>query len=529
MPRRRTTCRTSSVRSTATARNRNGVRLAAALIALAGTAALPARAVDEPPPIAAILDAYGRATHGVDAATIETSGTISGDGLNGTFHSWRAGDRERDDESLGPRQETTLRVGDRIWVRNSNGNVQELTGILRRHALTEEFVDSGAFLHAPERARFTGFGTIGDRRTWNVEVNADGGEPETLWVDVQSGLPLRTEYLDGDGPTYIDNSDWRDVGGMKIAFHAVTSDGEHDFDTIQQTASIVLGKPIDPAVFAPLAGKRLIADGVQTVPLIDDGTRIACTVRIGGKPYAFLIDSGSGNVLLDSRVARETGIGEEGALEVRGAVRAGGLHVALLPRLTIGAAALPDLVVSTLDLGVAAGHTRVDGILGYPFFAESLVQLDFAHHLMRFGPPGSFAPAGDRIALDTDREIPEAVFGIDGSVEAPFIVDTGNSGELLLYAPFVDRHPALAPPLGSGAGSSYVGIGGTDRTYGTRLGAFRLGTITLPGQAADVIVAKNGAFADRIDAGNVGLGLLRKFTVTFDFANHAMYIERPVL
>ena len=479
-----------------------------------------------PPPIATILAAYERATHSADVDTVETSGTITGEGLTGDFHSWRAGDRERDDEGLGPRTETTLRVGHRIWVRNSNGNMHELTGVLRRRELTADFVDSGRFLHAPDRVRFVGFGTIGGSRTWNIEVNTEGGEPETLWIDVESGLPLRTEYVDGDGPTYVDLSDWRDVDGMKIAFHSVTTDGEHEFDTIQQTTWMKLGQPIDPQVFTPLEGRRLIADGVQTVPLLDDGSRIACRVSVAGKMYAFLIDSGSGNVLLDTRVAKDAGLGEQGALEVRGAVRSGGMHVAHLPRLTIGTAALDDLLVSTIDLGPATGNMRIDGILGYPFFASSLVQLDFAHHVMRFGPPGSFVPGGDRIDLDTDREIPEAVFRINGNVDAPFIVDTGNSGEVLLYAPFVDAHPRVAPAVGAGA-SSYVGIGGADRTYSTRLAEFRLGSTTIPGQSADVIIAKNGAFADRVDAGNVGLGVLRKFVVTFDFANHAMYLERP--
>jgi hypothetical protein len=495
-------------------------------MALAYLPAARARAGDAAPPIATILAAYARATNGVDVKTIETSGTIAGEGLSGAFHTWRDGDRERDDESLGPRFETTLHLGKRVWVRDSNGDVQEETGILLRRALTADFVDSGDFLHAPDRVQFTGFGAIGDRRTWNIQVNADGGEPETLWIDAQNGLPLRTEYLDGDGPTYVDLSDWRNVDGMQIAFHSVTTDGEHDFDTVQQTASILLGKPIDAKLFAPLQGRTLIADGVQTVPLLDDGTRVACAVQINGKAYAFLIDSGSGDVLLDSRVAQAGGIDEEGALEVRGAVRAGGLHVATLKKLSIGTASLDNLVVSTMDLGEAAGHMRVDGILGYPFFASSMVQIDFAHHVMRFGPPGSIAPAGDRIPIDTDREVPEAVFQLDGKVDAPFLVDTGNSGGLLLYAPFIDAHPGVAAAAGATA-SSYIGIGGSDRSYTTSVPSLRLGSTTLANQSADVIVAKSGAFADRIDAGNVGLGLLRKFVVTFDFAGHAMYLQRP--
>jgi hypothetical protein len=462
--------------------------------------------------------------HGPDVQTVETSGTISGEGLTGTFHSWRDGDRERDDESLGPRSETTLTIGDRVWVRNSNGNVQELTGVLLRRARTNTFVDSEAFVKAPQRARFTGFGDVDGRRTWNIEVTAPGGDPETLFVDVLTGRPLRTEYLDGDGPTDVNLSDWRTIEGMQIAFHAVTTDGDHAFDTVQQTTSVVLGKAIDPATFAMLQGQRLIAAGVQTVPLIDDGSRIACNVAIAGKTYTFLIDSGSGNVVLDARAAKNAGLAQSGALEVRGAARAGGMQVAMLSQLTIGSAALDDLVVSTIDLGSASGRMHIDGILGYPFFAASMVQLDFAHHLMRFGQPGSFAAPGDRIALDTDREIPEAVFQMNGALDAPFIVDTGDSASVLLYGPFVALHPALAPQTSAG-GSSFIGIGGADRSYSTRFDAFRLGTTTLVNQPADVIVAKDGAFADRVDAGNVGLGVLRKFTVTFDYGDHALYLE----
>ena len=73
-------------------------------------------------------------------------------------------------------------------------------------------------------------------------------------------------------------------------------------------------------------------------------------------------------------------------------------------------------------------------------------------------------------------------------------------------------HPSLVPRVGTG---SLIGVGGTDKSYSTRVSSLRLGS-TLASETS-------GAFADRIDAGNVGLALLRKFTVTFDFANHALY------
>jgi predicted aspartyl protease len=473
--------------------------------------------------VATILNAYDRATDAQDITTLETAGTVSGEGLNGDFHSWRSGTDELDVENLGPRSETTLRRGDRLWVRNANGNVRRLTGILYRRALTDEFIESGAFVHAPSSARFVGFGDVGSRHTWRLEVEAKGGEPETLWIDTESGLPLRTEYLDGDGPTYVDVTDWRTVEGRKIGFRSVTTDGDRAYDIVEQTTSIHIDGPIDPVRFEPLIGRTLQADGVQTVPLLDVGAHLACTVTIAGKPYTFLIDSGAQNVLLDSKVAADAGLAEVGALEVRGATRSGGLHVAQLPRLEIGTAHLDDLVVSTIGLGPSLGPLHVDGILGYPFFASSVVELDPSRHTLRFGPPGSFQPQGERIALDLDREIPEATFGIDGRVDAPFMVDTGNSGELLFYRYFLARHPGLLPA--SGPPSVNYGVGGSDRTYRTQLDELRLGSVSLYRQNVDVVLANAGAFADRIDAGNVGLGILRNFVVTFDFSNDAMYLQ----
>jgi predicted aspartyl protease len=412
-----------------------------------------------------------------------------------------------------------------MYLRTASGNVRELTGYLRRRALTAEFVDSGAFVTAPERSTFLGVGVLGGVRAWRLEVRADGGEPETLWIDSQSDLPLRVEYLDGDGPTTIDFSDWRDVDGRRFPFKMVTSDGDRAFDVVQQTRSIALDIPVAADVFAPLRNRTIVADVVQTVPLYERSSHVACNVAIDGKPYTFLLDTGAQSVLLDSSVAKAAGFSELGALEVRGASRAGGLHVLYLPRIDIGIAHLDDLVATSIDLrGSLGGVSRLDGILGFPFFASALVELDFAHHTMRFGAPGSFVPRGQRVPLDIDRGLVEAIFRVNDSLVAPFIVDTGNSGELLLYHPFVATHPGIVP-FSSESVANY-GIGGAAVTYRSALDELVLGDVPLYHQVADVVMAEKGAFADRIDAGNVGLGILKNFIVTFDVSNGALYLEK---
>lgn len=472
-----------------------------------------------------ILAAYDRATHADDVQTIETVGTIAGSGLTGAFHSWRDGENERDDESLGVRRETSLKLGSRLFVRDSSGNVRELRGYLKRRSLTGDFIDSGAFLKAPERSKFLGYGTVAGHRAWRLEVNAVGGEPQTMWIETDSGLPARLEYLDGDGPTTIDRSDWRDVAGHKIAFRSVVSDGERQFDQTEITTAVTIDKPIEATVFAPLVNRTLRADGVQTVPLVASGQHIAVKVAINDRPLLFLLDTGAQSVLLDTNVAKALNLPEAGALEVRGATRAGGLHILTVPRITIGTGALDDLVATSLDLqGASGGAVRLDGILGYPFFASSLVELDFAHSAMRFGAPGSFAPRGVKVELDLDRGLVEAPFVVNATVRAPFIVDTGNSGELLLYRAFIDRYPGVVPR--STTTALNFGIGGSTNTYRTALDALDLGGVALYHRVVDVVLTKKGAFGDQVDAGNVGLGVLRNFVVTFDLANSAMYLEK---
>jgi predicted aspartyl protease len=290
---------------------------------------------------------------------------------------------------------------------------------------------------------------------------------------------------------------------------------------VQETTSIVLDRAVDPAAFAMLQARVLQTDRVHTVALGERSGHVGVTVRIANRDWFFLLDTGAQSILVDSAVLNAAGIAGQGALEVRGATRSGGLTVATLPRLEIDGAVMDNVVVSSLDISRSVGPLHVDGILGYPFFASALVEMDFAKHLLRFGPPGSFTPQGTRVGLDVDRELAEATFRAN-DVSAPFIVDTGSSAEMLLYRPFMEKHPGIVPF--SGTGSWNYGIGGANQTYRTTLDALDLGGFALYHRSVDVILANQGAFADRVDAGNVGLGVLRNFVATFDFGNAALYL-----
>jgi len=483
---------------------------------------------DSTPSLRDLLAGYVRATTDAGARDFdrfESAGTLTGAGLSGAYHTWIDGANERDDQNLGPRSESVVSVGSRIYYRDANGSVREFTGLMLRRSRTEHFIDSGAFAKEPEHSVARGSDVVDGRKVYVIDVTADGGETQSIYLDAETGLPDRIAYDDDDGRTTVDLSDWRSVKGHRFPFHSVASDGDHPFDTVQTTTQIEVDGAIDPSVFAVPKSRTIEMSAPETVALQKRGGHLYAPVRIGSKTYTFLLDTGAQNVLIDAHVARDAGLQLEGSLQASGATRMGGLRLARLPALSIGSGVLRDLVVTTLDLGSAtSGAFHIDGILGYPFFAATTVRIDPVALRMTFGPPGSVVLSGERIPIEVDRAFPEAHLRINGQTDALFIVDTGNAAAILIYRPYYDRHPGVAE-LSTRERRSY-GIGGSTPSIGSTLNQIDVGSVTLYHVETDVMQATRGAFADRFDAGNVGLGLLQNFVVTFDESANALYFEK---
>ena len=445
--------------------------------------------------------------------------------MRGTFHSWRDGTKGRSDEVFGPRAESTLKIGDRVMYSDGNGDVRTYRGIYAQRERTSDFIDSGDFLEHPEDVRFLGAKNINGVATYALEIHPPQGQAQRLYIDRTTYLIDRLEYESGDGLETVDYSDYREVQGQLFAYTGVASNGDHDFDVTEKTTDVALGKSIAPGVFREPHQRFIDVEGTVEVPLIERAEHWYATVTLGAKPYQFLIDTGSQNIVIDSRVAREQHLKEAGALEVAGVTRAGGLKLTRVPELAIGSAKLHDLIAATIDLGSSTqGIFHIDGILGYPFFAGAVVRIDPIAKTMTLARPERASIAGAKVDIDMDRGFPEVNAVVDASVRAPFVLDTGNGSELLLYRPFVDAHAGIVKFTLDG--HTTYGVGGSTQAYRTMLGSIEFGGFTFFNRWTNVMLGKRGAFADRFDAGNIGLPILRNFVVTFDVYNSAMYLER---
>jgi len=491
--------------------------------------ALPvgARAQSEPT-LASILAsrrAARAALHTREPRSTEILGMVSGAALQGIFHSWRAGDNQRYDENTGVRKEATFRLNGREYAVNENGAVRELRGLLLARQRTEDFIESDRFVDQPQYDRFVGEQQLPDGRDVHViVVTPPQGQSETIYIDRKTAMLDRVAYDDTDGTATEDYYDYKVFAGVLIAQRSVESNGDHAFDLMREITTVFIDRPIPPDTFVLPPAPAIQTAQPVTVPLQMHDAHDYVRVRILGRQYTFLLDSGAQAIVLDAHVAKDLGLTPQGQLEVAGAQRTGGLGVVALDSIEIGTASLPIRMVTVLDLRGVTGAEPIDGILGYPFFAAAEVRIDPDSETLTFAKPGALKPEGTVFDVDSDRELVELQAKVDGA-DGRFVIDTGNGNELLVYGSFIRAHEGLIQYAG-GRFANNMGVGGSVSAVGVMVDQLDLGPFRFFNRYANVMLGTQGAFADRFAAGNIGLGVLRNFILTVDLANAKLY-ARP--
>lgn len=460
--------------------------------------------------------------------TLELSGAVESGGLHGTFHHWSSAAGDRDDETAGVHSGSIVSVERGTYAVDENGNVRELRGVLAQRAVTERFIAGGGFEKQPQYDAFLGPVQLpGGRNAYAIAVTPPGGTPETIDVDAASSMIDRISYTEEDGTATQDFFDYRVYSGALVALNEVDSNGDAAYDTARAVTSVRVNRKIDPSVFAVPANSEIRTAQPVTVPLKEVDGHYYVQVSLEGKPLWFLLDTGAQAVFVNTAAAAQAGLKPEGRVEITGAQRTGGVGLARVDSLQIGSATLPLREVTVLDLHNVTGSFQADGVLGYPLFASAEVEFDPAADSMTIAKPGTLRPQGAALQIDADRRLVEVDGKVNGA-DGRFVIDTGDSNELLLFHPFLSKHDGLVPPGNRHFARNY-GAGGGVVALTAIVDELDLGPYRFFNRYTDLMLADRGAFADRVDAGNVGIGVLRNLILTFDIADDRLYAAKSPL
>jgi len=123
-----------------------------------------------------------------------------------------------------------------------------------------------------------------------------------------------------------------------------------------------------------------------------------------------------------------------------------------------------------------------------------------------------------------DTPVVEAAihFANRSSVRARFEIDSGCDGALCLGHDFVEAN-RLDEATNSVGKDARQGVGGSVNTRPVHLHQFQLGKVTLDDLPANLFL--EGSPVDDGLAGHIGMGVLRRFKVIFDYSRKRMILE----
>jgi hypothetical protein len=301
--------------------------------------------------------------------------------------------------------------------------------------------------------------------------------------------------------------------GRRLLVELVRRSGRGSRFPVALLAGLVLlaGCSSPTAPVGPKPNRTRFEERLVVLPATQVGGHLIIETRLDRRGVArFLIDTGSSVTLLSPEFATRVGSGPSAydgpQVRVRGADgRVSALPSVAVRRLELGEARFEDVQALLYDFSTLSAHLgiRIDGILGFPLFRDTVLTLDY---------PGSrvlLAPVGE------PGLIPGSAFSFNALSRVPLIpvqvgdrtllvlIDSGSDGPFNLNPIGID--PAFASAPRPGATVSTL-AGEEVQAVGRLEDSLRIGNYVLPRPIVHL--------TDQLSS--LGGEVLKHFILTFD-------------
>jgi predicted aspartyl protease len=272
-------------------------------------------------------------------------------------------------------------------------------------------------------------------------------------------------------------------------------------------------------------------DSALKIPLEIDNNIILMRVSVNNsKPLKFIFDTGATHSVIDSQRAAELGLKTEG--QMRANATGGTVEASFIKSVSLG---VPGAEVSTQTI-VSFPFQRppgfeFDGVIGYDFINQFVVEIDYQNKIMNLYSPRAFAYAGSGEVIPLilkGRRTPlvhtKIILEGRAPVEARLEVDTGADGTFVINSPFVKRQGLLAA-ISNTIQDSRNGAGGEQKLLVGRAKAVQLGRFVIENPTIGLSQDTEGAGASENNDGLIGGEIFRRFKVILDYSRKQMILE----
>jgi len=270
---------------------------------------------------------------------------------------------------------------------------------------------------------------------------------------------------------------------------------------------------------ATLSGHPVVVDG-RADPRLDIAVRnglLTTTARIGPvEARPFIIDSGADHLYVDSELAKKLNPSSWGERDSPGVGPS--LKWGRLTALQVGPMTLRHTLVGVMDFSAASASfgERLAGLLGYPFFANAVVEIDYPDGSVAcFDPKTYRLPRGRWQPLALIGNRPTLAARLEGNIEGRFLLDTGNTSTVLFFPGFVREHSLLQNRRVRSV--TLTRATGDTETLAGRIAWFEFAGHRFEKPMVQFDLPNNPRGSQGRLAGVIGRGFLRQFVVVFNY------------
>ena len=485
-----------------------------------------------------VVALYHKAVEAAYTPAYSQEWSITTSGLHGTEILLRNGRNWWENETLGPFTTLYGRKDGQDWFQNENGYT-----VLVHDAHHMYGVSNGAVASAIAGDIEPGVTLLGEVDSpiaaYVVDVNPPQGRHEHLFIDKTTGDLIRREEFSYGQRFVTTYDDFRETQGVRAAWHVRYTDGHPENDDDEQMVSFSIGAPQATHAFDIPTDRRVVVEfpagqHVVTLPVtIDEYGRIIVHASIAGRGVDFQLDSGASSIVLDDQVAKQLGLPTYGT-SIETTAGSYTAHRVVIPEVRIGDLRMHNIVADTFPFTDQEDEaTKIVGLLGFDFIADTVLHVDYYHHKVDAIDPGFFtAPATARmLTIDLDDRVPFAPGSIGGVTGSHFIIDTG-ADLTTVFSSFAATHPDAVRDTGLGKtirmGTEFDpeadAVGGTFTEQPAEVSSFQVGSLNFTNWLL-MVGHTPASYNDTDEIGLVGADFLSLFDVWFDYSNSAIYLD----
>ena len=254
-------------------------------------------------------------------------------------------------------------------------------------------------------------------------------------------------------------------------------------------------------------------------------------VIIKTKKYHFVLDCGAVNVI-NTDAAMELGLKIENLRQQSGAgSRTAQIGNTIIDTLRFGGILMTNQNFTTVSLNEIRDSLRLkymDGLIGYEFFRQFIVEVNYPKRIIRVNRPGTKLPEKKFVTIPFTlyrNQIPKITAELDG-IKGEFIFDTGDRSYLTVFPAFADSIQLRRKyELGDTVVTGY-GIGGAVLAQRLFVKNFAFNELQFNNLETRIPTATTGGFARRDIAGSIGNGLLKDFVIIFNYPGKTILISQ---